>query len=168
MSEKPFVPPDFEVPAVLETNKFRLRMLSVDDVEKDYEAVMESQALLRANGGDWPRDGFTLGENLDDLQWHEQEHLEKIAFTYTIMNPEETFCLGCIYINPLLQEMVDIGICQFQDKDEEGFAARISYWVRQSRSTREFNATILENIIQWLDLEWYFDCVVFPNFFSPQ
>jgi hypothetical protein len=42
---KLFVPPDFVVPERLETEHFRLRMLSAADVDKDYEAVMESQAL---------------------------------------------------------------------------------------------------------------------------
>ncbi len=39
MKKTQFVPPDFILP-VLETKHFRLRMLSVDDVEKDYEAVI--------------------------------------------------------------------------------------------------------------------------------
>ena len=51
MTRKSFVPEDFEVPAVLETDQFRLRMLSVDDVEKDYEAVMESRERLSAISG---------------------------------------------------------------------------------------------------------------------
>jgi hypothetical protein len=46
MSKKQFVPDDFKVPTSFETDRFRLRMLSVDDVEKDYEAVIESRGLL--------------------------------------------------------------------------------------------------------------------------
>jgi hypothetical protein len=38
----PFVPPQFQVPRVLETAEFRLRMLTVNDVVKDYDAVMTS------------------------------------------------------------------------------------------------------------------------------
>ncbi len=51
MSIKKFVPEDFEIPASLETEFFRLRMLSVDDVEKDYEAVIESRELLQTKFG---------------------------------------------------------------------------------------------------------------------
>ncbi len=51
----PFVPAEFEVPALLETEDFRIRMLTVNDVVKDYDAVM---------------------------------------------NPDETICLGCVYIDP--------------------------------------------------------------------
>ena len=68
---KPFVPPDFEVPGKLETESFRLRMLSVDDVAKDYEAVMSSANRLRSMFKQWevwPREGFTIEENLRDLK----------------------------------------------------------------------------------------------------
>lgn len=40
--KKPFILRDFKIPDVLETDKFRLRMLTVNDVVKDYDAVMTS------------------------------------------------------------------------------------------------------------------------------
>ncbi len=39
---KPLVSPNFAVPEKLETDNFRLRMLKVTDVVKDYDAVMMS------------------------------------------------------------------------------------------------------------------------------
>ena len=48
MGRKTLVPDDFEVPAVLETDKFRLRMLTVNDLIKDYDAVMTSSDHLQA------------------------------------------------------------------------------------------------------------------------
>jgi hypothetical protein len=39
-----FVPATFEVPSILETERSRLRMLSVSDAGKDFEAVIESRA----------------------------------------------------------------------------------------------------------------------------
>jgi hypothetical protein len=41
-----FLPADFEVPTLLETDRFRLRPISVDDLDTDYEAVMSSRAEL--------------------------------------------------------------------------------------------------------------------------
>ena len=35
------VPDDFDVPAVLEHKRFRLRMLSVDDVVQDFDAICD-------------------------------------------------------------------------------------------------------------------------------
>jgi hypothetical protein len=64
MKTAPFVPHNFEVPAALETERFRLRMLSAEDVEKGYQAVIESRELLHSMGSTWPREGFTIQENL--------------------------------------------------------------------------------------------------------
>ena len=41
------VPDDFDVSEVLEHPRFRLRMLSVNDLVKDYDAVMSSVEHLR-------------------------------------------------------------------------------------------------------------------------
>ena len=148
MNEKPFVPPDFDVPAVLETDKFRLRMLSVDDVEKDYEAVMESQALLRADGGDWPRDGFTLQENLADLQEHQQEFVERIAFAYTVVALDESRVLGCLYINP----------ARYTEADAE-----VYMWARQSEHDKGLDPVLFQTVKAWIASVWPFETVAYPG-----
>ena len=45
-ADEPFVPDDFDVPAILETDRLRLRMLTVNDVVKDYDAVVSSTGNL--------------------------------------------------------------------------------------------------------------------------
>lgn len=90
MDKKQFVPKDFAIPAGLETEQFRLRMLCVEDVNKDYEAVMETQGRFLSMGYDWPRVGFTIEENLADLEQHQQEFLSREAFAYTVVSPDES------------------------------------------------------------------------------
>jgi hypothetical protein len=53
------VPEDFKVPLCLDSEIFRLRMLTVRDLVIDYDAVMTSVEHLRAtystiSGSDWP------------------------------------------------------------------------------------------------------------------
>ena len=50
-------------------------------------------------GGTWP-DGLTLVVNLIDLAWHQREFTIGYSFAYTVMNDDESRCLGCGYINP--------------------------------------------------------------------
>jgi hypothetical protein len=38
-----FLPSDFEVPELLETDRFRIRPLTIHDLVKDYDAVMTSR-----------------------------------------------------------------------------------------------------------------------------
>ena len=77
----PFVPDDFEIPPGLETPEFRLRMLTVNDVVKDYEAVVTSPEHLKQvfPGGTGP-DGLTLEQDLIDLGWHQKEFQNRASF----------------------------------------------------------------------------------------
>lgn len=42
-----FLPPNFQIPKAPKTGKFRLRMLTINEMVKDYEAVMTSVNHLR-------------------------------------------------------------------------------------------------------------------------
>jgi len=47
MSNKHFIPTNFEIPKNLETNRLKIKMLKVSDVVKDYDAVMSSVEHLQ-------------------------------------------------------------------------------------------------------------------------
>ena len=47
MNASPLVPDGFSIPSSLVTEEFRLRMLTVNDVVKDYDAVMSSVEHLK-------------------------------------------------------------------------------------------------------------------------
>ena len=106
-----FYPENKPVPEKLTKAEFIIRPLRATDVELDYQAVVASrEKLLKRTGGSWPRVGFTIEENLSDLEKHEQQHQDRNEFTFTIMNVTESECLGCIYIHPLekrLRKKVD-------------------------------------------------------------
>ena len=148
MGKQQFVPEKFVIPPTLETKDFRLRMLSVDDVEKDYEAVMETQAHFHALGYRWPRIGFTLAENLADLERHQQEFLERQAFAYTVVSLDESRVLGCVYINPT--DDAEIGAC-------------VSMWVRQSEFDQGLDPILFQEVSQWLAAVWPFANVIYPG-----
>jgi RimJ/RimL family protein N-acetyltransferase len=151
MTTNQFVPDDFKIPALLETDHFRLRMLSVDDVEKDYEAVIESRKLLHTMfGGPWPRPGFTLEENLADLERHQQEFLDRKAFAYTVVSLEETKVLGCLYINPCPPEV-------------NGPDATVRMWVRQTEYDKGLDEVLFDTVKRWIKVDWPFKKVIYPG-----
>jgi RimJ/RimL family protein N-acetyltransferase len=143
-----FVSDDFTVPPVLETKQLRLRMLSVEDVEKDYEAVIESRDLLHSMGSIWPREGFTIEENLADLERHQQEFLDRKAFAYTVVSLDESRVLGCVYINP--------------SESEDG-EAEIFMWVRQSEYDKGLDAVLFQTVGKWMEAAWPFKNVIYPG-----
>jgi hypothetical protein len=116
---KVLVPPDFTVPVSLETANFRLRMLTINDVVKDYDAVMTSVDHLKGlfgRGSTWPSPDLSLEQDLIDLGWHQKEFQKRSSFAYTMMSLDEKLCLGCIYIYPT---------------SEAGCDAEVYLWTRQ-------------------------------------
>ncbi len=148
-----FVPDEFIVPEKLETETFRLRMLTTDDVEKDYEAVMSSREhlLTLADEDDeytWPRKNMTIEENLEDLQRHQNEFLERMAFTYTVMSLDEKICLGCVYINP---------------SEKKGLDAEVYLWARASEIEKGLEEILFGTVKNWIKENWTFKNVIYPG-----
>jgi hypothetical protein len=146
---QPFVPADFTVPELLETPHFRLRPLGPANVDQDYAAVMESAALLQAMfGRGWPAHDFSREQNLADLVEHAEEFARREAFAYTVTDPAEVSCLGCVYINPPRGHPTE---------------ARVYLWVRQSAYDRGLDPLLFAAVRDWLAAEWPFGQVLFPG-----
>jgi RimJ/RimL family protein N-acetyltransferase len=149
MSTNRFVPDDFEIPDSLETDRFRLRMLSLNDAEKDYEAVIESRELLHTMfGGPWPRPGFTFEENFADLERHQKEFLCRKAFAYTVLSLDETRVLGCVYIDPPETTESD---------------AVVTMWVRQTEYYKGLDEILFNKVRNWISSDWPFKKVDYPG-----
>lgn len=147
------------IPDGIVTNEFLIRPLLATDVELDYAAVMESKEILRKwEQSSWPEDDFTLADNLEDLQRHEREHINRESFTFTVMNPTETECLGCIYIFPRTARWLSQAETTPIDNTEwETYEAVVLFWIRQSRLAEAMDRRLLDLLRSWLEQEWTFD-----------
>ncbi len=149
--DHPFLPVDFSIPEILENKYFRIRMLTVNDVVKDYEAVMTSIDRIGGVFGpdsDWPSPDLTLEQDLVDLGWHQKEFQRRSSFAYTVMTPDEGQCLGCIYIYP---------------SGKENFDAEIYFWTRDSAFRDGLEPVLFKTIKEWLKNDWPFGKVAFPG-----
>jgi hypothetical protein len=119
----PFLPADHPIPAGLEHPRFRLRPITVNDVVRDYDAVMSSAEHLRSHFPlwGWPSADMTLESDLVDLGWHQREALLRRSFNYAVMRPDEQRLPGCVYVDP---------------PEKEGADADVSFWVRRATSSR--------------------------------
>lgn len=148
-----FVPADFRIPEVLETDRFRLRPLIIKDLDKDYEAVISSLDHLQAHRvfgekSSWPPADLTKEQNLKDLKWHQKEFQTRSSFTYTVMNLDETQCLGCVYIFP---------------SKKEGFDAAVFMWVRESEYKKGLDTILFQTVKDWIEKDWPFKKVAYPG-----
>jgi len=150
---KKFVPDDFIVPGKLETEEFRLRMLTPGDVGKDYKAVMSSREHLRSlvskedKNNTWPEENMTIEEDLEDLKRHQEEFLQRKAFAYTVMNLDESRCLGCVYIDP--SEKPDI-------------EAEVTLWAVTCELENGLETRLLKTVKRWIEEKWPFNETEYP------
>jgi hypothetical protein len=146
-----FLPPDFDVPELLETERFRIRPLTIHDLVKDYDAVMTSREHLWDQFGQawgWPSEELTLEQDLIDLAWHQKEAQRRSSFAYVVMRPDERVQLGCVYIVPSEKRDVD---------------AAAALWVRASEVPGDLDQVLYGTVRRWLAEHWPFAGVVWPG-----
>jgi hypothetical protein len=146
-----FVPDDFQVPELLENERVKLRMLTVNDVVKDYDAVMTSIEHLPGvfgPGSTWPVKELTLEQDLIDLGWHQKEFQKRSSFAYTVMRPDESECTGCVYIYPSPNTVYD---------------AMIIMWVRQREVKTGLDSFLCETVKKWVREKWPFENAGYPG-----
>ena len=150
MYNPPIVPEGFAVPDCLETPRLRLRPLTMQDAVKDFDAVMTSESRLRTvfdPGGEWPL-GLTLEQNTLELGWHQVEFQLRTSFAYTVVRPDESAVLGCIYIYPSKAALHDV---------------EITMWVRESEAQTGLDQHLFDSVRDWIASCWPFENPAYPG-----
>jgi hypothetical protein len=134
---------DFDVPTGLEHERFRLRKLTVDDVVQDFDAICSRVDHL---GTSQPPFVPTIELNLVDLGWHQKEFELRRSFAYTVVAPDESEVLGCVYLYP-----------------SETHDAQIKLWVRQSAWDDGLDPVLEATVREWVATRWPFERVTFAE-----
>jgi RimJ/RimL family protein N-acetyltransferase len=132
------VPEAFSVPDGLEHERFRLRMLSVADVAKDFAAINQR---VRPDGTPDPWSETTFLENLADLGWHEVEFKIRRSFAYTVVRPDESEVIGCVYLVPPQSDEHDV---------------EVKLWVTRRAWEEGLDAELEAAVRDWVDGKWPF------------
>jgi hypothetical protein len=157
---KGFQLPDL-IPEYFEHKGFCFEVLHPKHVELDFQALMKSKDFLRRwSNSLWPEDHFTVEDNLFDLEWHYAEFMEKIAFTYTILDQFKINCLGCIYIRPISSIS---SLSPVEKAKLEPFQFYISYWVITEIRNTQLEYEIFNGIRDWLRRDWKFQSILFVS-----
>lgn len=144
-----FIPLDFEIPSILKKEKFLLKKLSSDDAKKDYDAVMSSVDYIKGVfGNEWPPSDLTFDEELMSIKLHQQDMDNRVSFAYTVLNSEQTKCLGCVYLYPSHKPEYD---------------AIVFLWVRQSEVANGFDSYLFSMVKEWIKEKWPFENVAYPG-----
>ena len=63
------------------------------------------------------------------------------SFAYTVVSPDESEVIGCLYINPTKKGDYD---------------ARISMWIRTSMLDKGMDAILYNSVKDWIEKDWPF------------
>ena len=154
---------DTRPPARLVTADFVLRPITVADAVLDHAAVMESREVLRLwQQSSWPADDFTVEDNRIDLERMEQRHGAGNAFGYTVLSPDESECLGCVYVFAHDARFLAASeVAAVSDARWERIDAAVYFWVRTSTTPAGLDSALLACLRRWFRDDWGFDDVVF-------
>ena len=147
---------ELDVPESLTTEEFVLRPIVAADAELDHAAVMESREFLRTwEQSSWPEDDFTVAANREDLEKLERRHASHLAFTYTVLDPAGTECLGCVYLMATDARMfTGARITPVGDHRWDDYDAAVYFWVRRSRLAAGTDRALLDALRTWLARDW--------------
>lgn len=150
MYNTPIVPDRFVVPECLETERMRLRPLTIGDAVKDFDAVTTSEVRLRTvydPGAEWPL-GLTLEQNIIEMGWHQSEFQMRTSFAYTVVRLDEARVLGCMYIYPSRHPEYEVWV---------------PMWVRESEADTGLDEHLFDTVRNWIEQAWPFERVAYPG-----
>lgn len=133
-----------------------LRPIVAGDAELDYAAVMETREHLRLwRQSTWPEDDFTVAENRKDLVECEERHRAGRAFTYTVLDPGGTECLGCVYVYPTTATFLARAAVTPVGGDEwADVEAVVFFWARLPQMETGMDERLLAALRAWFTEEW--------------
>lgn len=92
----------------------------------------------------------------------EQRHVDGEAFGYTMVTPDQTECLGCIYVFPPDAKWFSGADVTAVDVDRwSACDAMVFFWVKKSRLAGGMDRELLDSLVGWFGREWSFEKPVF-------
>lgn len=143
---------------------FIVRPVLPSDNALDHDAVMETREFLYHWEQDppYPPEDFSVDDNLADLEQMHAAHLDGTRYAYTVMNSDETRCLGCIYLLPNNDRMYRTAEVTSDDgTDFSTIDMTVSLWVRTSTWESGFEGKLLAAVLAWLRTDWTIERPVF-------
>ena len=147
----PFVPPEYQLPQVVECDGFVLRPIHMNDTPIDYDAVMTSVDHLFGSywrAPDWPTEELSFTQDLVDLAWHTKERQFRTSFVYIAVSLDGKVQRGAVYIDP---------------SAKEAFDADVQMWVRASEVRSGFDELLFRTVKEWIARDWPFERVAYPG-----
>lgn len=142
---------EFEPPTTLDTERVHLEPLGPEHAELDFEAFMSSREHLLAtlHWGSWPGEDATVESNRNDLERHAREFVDREGYAFTVLTPDQSRCVGCVYMNPV-------------PTGPEGYGAALAYWVVADELDSDLDRDLVASLLDWIENDWPFSSLIMP------
>ncbi|MBA2524004.1 MAG: GNAT family N-acetyltransferase [Solirubrobacterales bacterium] len=144
------IPLTHPIPPGITADRFVMRLITVSDLVRDYDAVMSNVEHLRQRFPywGWPDPAMTMEDDLVDLGWHQKEAKLRRSFNYAVLTPDERRLLGCLYVDP---------------PEKRGAEAEVCLWIRADQDVDGLEADLEAAVREWLAAEWPFKTICWPG-----
>jgi RimJ/RimL family protein N-acetyltransferase len=144
---------EFTPPETLDTGRVHLEPLQPRHAELDFAAFMSSRETLQKtlHWGSWPPADFTVERNRKDLEHHWADFVGKRGYTYTVLAPDRSKCVGCVYLYPPDREA--------KPGDDR---AQLSFWVIDAEIPGDLDEHLLKSVLAWVAKDFTFREVFVP------
>jgi hypothetical protein len=146
-----FIPDEFELPILVESDDFKLVPLGPDLVELDFAAYMSSIEHLQetfTRSVNWPQESITDEAAMDDMLNEQGRFNRRESFAYAVLTSDGEREIGCVYIRP---------------SSKPGYDAEVSLWVTKADFDLGFDEVLYEWTEQWVETSWPFADVAYPG-----
>ncbi|MHC5109512.1 MAG: GNAT family N-acetyltransferase [Planctomycetota bacterium] len=140
----------FKPPRELDTRYTHLEPLAPVHAKLDFDAAMSSREHLQStlHWGNWPREDFTVEENITDLERHWNEFIQNEGYAFTVLAPSRDRCLGCVYMAPSKAE------------GYEEPSMKLAMWVTVDQLDNKLDEHLFKAVIKWINKEWPVETVI--------
>lgn len=146
-----FIPEDFTVPVLVETEKFKIVPLGPTLAKVDFQAYMSSIEHLQktfSRSTDWPHKNISDADAMQDMQTEQARFSRRESFAYAVLTPDGSRERGCVYVYP---------------GTVEGYDAVVRMWVTKAEYDAGFDAELYEWVEKWMRKDWPFAKIAYPG-----
>lgn len=139
----------YEAPKQFKTNRVLMEPLAPIHADMDFQAAMSSREHLQQTlHWGWPSEDFTVEQNRKDLERHWQEFVNNEGYAYTVLKPDGSECLGCVYLSPAKEQNLPEPV------------ARLAMWVREDQLDGNLDKHLFDSVMRWIREDWPIETVV--------
>jgi len=145
------IPNDFIVPTLVTASSFRIEPLGPEKAKVDFNAYMSSIEHLQqtfSRSTNWPRQGITQAEAMQDMESEQARFKARKSFAYSVLTPDGSRERGCIYISR---------------SPVAGYDAMVRMWVTKADYDAGFDAELYRWVKEWVRTKWPFARVAYPG-----